>query len=908
MKSNIIYAYIKLIHCNIDQIGAPMLINNALSHRFQVNEDQILMSFGIDKKAYKATQILNDELQERKKTQMAYSILFYNSLFKADIIDNLYQPSAFCRFDESQWKRYINEVKKLVLSVSPLDMLCAIKISKRNKMHTGRGTETKIKYASVTKAPNDLALENGIVFELFKSMLIDRNLDETDCVVLMPSPFFIRAWEQDKFLNKIAVKFVLGSKLEKDLLEKHYKNPNYCGIVRENISFMYYDKSKIGLDHYGNDNSKWLFFINDKELELKKEIISNATMESGQVVNDAIVFSSDNSVQEMINGNVKARSILILPNGISAAADSKYKSIWMLSTNLKRNLEGRIDVCRGVKRIENGNVYIEFPQHSNVVKIMPAEFQSGKSLRAIFNSIVKPVSEREEPRKSAIKRLSLTPDIMIGYNTFNYKIDSSKANVQMFFMRCEDEMEVNTAVRNEKIIESEKFKVLPKNEITEWILQEYPFSSISRVSKHELGKSVRQIVSNYYQEQFDEQKISLRTLWYIYPDMSSVYQGEEYDELKEIVFSDVGNRMVDEFTEDYYIYLYRDYYAGKSEIEKNRKIDLLSYAISFACEHNHCNENIIDSILRSSKSEKYMYNQIRKSLVKKTFTMREFRKIYGRIVKKVNSGNTEYLGVMIKLLLGLESNCICALTLSDFVEVDGLEFYQLIIHKQVTNDGKEERPLKEKQDYRYLPCSEILAGYLLQHIEKQKQICQDNYENMPLVTDKNNRKISPEELESISRNLFAELGISDISIIVPHSSKGVKETNLGRYEGDIYRSNILYLMQYHAQMTGDEKQYLMGNVAETTFGRHYCDFSNYLVQYSMFVKLRRIDAILTNCHAGLKDRIAEVEGGYIYTAVNELPLRVNIITKIDKNDCNEIEISNKYGYSIQVDVNDERVD
>ena len=47
-------------------------------------------------------------------------------------------------------------------------------------------------------------------------------------------------------------------------------------------------------------------------------------------------------------------------------------------------------------------------------------------------------------------------------------------------------------------------------------------------------------------------------------------------------------------------------------------------------------------------------------------------------------------------------------------------------------------------------------------------------------------------------------------------------------------------------MTNDETAYLIGNTPETTFGRFYCDYINDASQYLLYVKLRRLDAMLTD--------------------------------------------------------------
>ena len=203
-----------------------MIIDSAQSRRFLVDDERLIMEYKIDKRAYEAAKIFNDELLESKEVQMQYSLLIYENKLEAELVGRLYMPSQFCKCDVESWRRHINGIKGKVLGVSPLDILCAITISKRTKKYIGKGNDTSIKFMPTTKSPNDIALENGIVFELLKRELSDKKIFDTggDCVVFSPTPFFVRTWEQDTLLNKIRVKFVMNSKLEKELLEKHYRN------------------------------------------------------------------------------------------------------------------------------------------------------------------------------------------------------------------------------------------------------------------------------------------------------------------------------------------------------------------------------------------------------------------------------------------------------------------------------------------------------------------------------------------------------------------------------------------------------------------------------------------------------------------------------------------------------------
>lgn len=103
---------------------------------------------------------------------------------------------------------------------------------------------------------------------------------------------------------------------------------------------------------------------------------------------------------------------------------------------------------------------------------------------------------------------------------------------------------------------------------------------------------------------------------------------------------------------------------------------------------------------------------------------------------------------------------------------------------------------------------------------------------------------APRELESLCRQLIEELRLPDWIVTIPDQGEGTKETNLNSYGGDFFRENFRFWTLSFAGMTNDETAYLIGNTPETTFGRYYCDYLNDASQYLLYMKLRRMDAVL----------------------------------------------------------------
>ena len=83
-----------------------------------------------------------------------------------------------------------------------------------------------------------------------------------------------------------------------------------------------------------------------------------------------------------------------------------------------------------------------------------------------------------------------------------------------------------------------------------------------------------------------------------------------------------------------------------------------------------------------------MFAKIRGSLAVRSLTKEELVAVFQTITTKLEAGETAYLGVLIRLLTGLESNIVCALKWGDFEEIADYGIYRLVVAHQVTNDGE----------------------------------------------------------------------------------------------------------------------------------------------------------------------------------------------------------------------------
>lgn len=283
-------------------------------------------------------------------------------------------------------------------------------------------------------------------------------------------------------------------------------------------------------------------------------------------------------------------------------------------------------------------------------------------------------------------------------------------------------------------------------------------------------------------------------------------------------------------------------------------------------------------------------------MTKKHFTEAELLQAYHIIKEKLDTGHTEYLGVMIRLLTGLESNTVCALKWKDIVKVPGYGFNKIIVTRQVTNDGKEEKGFDKLEDYLCFPCSSLLQKHLNAQLTKAKRVVPDwaNHIDLPVVTtaeilqsNKNRYSVfPPTNLDRLCREVISLLGIPDHIIEIPDKEKGTKETNLSHYGGDFFRENFRYWALNRAKFTIDEVLYLIGNQPETTFGIFYCDYLNDASQLILYTKMLRLDTLFSD-NKDLQTSFEEIHAENIfnhkYSFNSSEPLQLRIRLKLPKD-------------------------
>lgn len=355
------------------------------------------------------------------------------------------------------------------------------------------------------------------------------------------------------------------------------------------------------------------------------------------------------------------------------------------------------------------------------------------------------------------------------------------------------------------------------------------------------------------------------------------------------------------------------------ESKKYQAKALLSDLIDQAIKMKHATVNQIkDEVIKESNLKDKAYYQSRKHLTIKYFSQTENIKLYKHIKKNLEK-DSRYLGAYIKLVTGLESNIVCALQWKDFVPLhdynEDHDKYQLIIRKQLYNDGSGFAEFSRKELYRKVPCSEVLTEVLLiqrQEVmnkcerQNEKDIGEFSIVEGNLLVGENTKVISPTSLSAFCGKLVKKLrkGYSLISEI-PDSKKGTIETDFLSYGGDIFKSNFQHYGLYKANFNQGELDYLLGRKTDTPFARNYCDFGNDAAQLVLGVKQNRFMTIFMKdekLRTKMTRLVPDSKGAIRYESEKPRTSAVSIVATLSLSEQDEVEISieNKYGFDLSI--------
>lgn len=775
--------------------------------------------------------------------------------------------------------------------VSSGNILECLEVFKKKNKFSKRNNEGKRSIDDSAYKKNDSSLEISISLRLFISEVISE--ENPSCLIILPSPAFISAWAAECVLNGIKVEFIMPEDISAKIMEMYFSpNSFYAPAPREDFSFKGFDawihelsqhkqmkQNRIlifenryptlhGKSHLSKEEKNEIKLKNQRASDLICSKASDDTIFFGlspdvslndiQYLSGALLASSDTKVRYMSD-------IYVIPRrgkkGVEAGQSSKKKVFWKIKPSEQN--EPTTAKCQYLKAapkiilssnqlpIYAGSYRAYIADNSAIVcKDMSKFLTCPASLRAFITDR----KLKENKVKNSPQEFLFTPEIRVFYTTKIHKQQNKNnekiSNILVTYVRKykdKDELEAtgNQLVPSKKEIPiSLDFSV---SEIEDKIVNSYLPEKIESHSNKENSREIRTVIAESYKTHFfGKDMISIGTYIYIHPELDRIpfdipkNAGAEKERyyLYELLWS-IRAKFI-RFLEIDDINEALDQVIPERSESLNAKILRSIYNVLEEARKQHlCKDNVIAKFLADEERVTKAFYHLRQAYVKRILSVDEFRSVYDVIIDKLRE-DASYIGILIKLLTGLDSHIVCALSKADFRNCPSYPFHLFDVYRQASGNGEDILTLHSDDDIRRIPCMPILAeridmipkeqaGGLIVQCEDEAKVGRSSFK--PCV------------LDAYAKDVINTAGIKGIDITISTDDGSGLEVDLGKYKGDIFRENIRYWMLKFG-FNNDEIAYLLGNKRPTTFGNYYCDFSNDFTQLRLYTKILRLQAYL----------------------------------------------------------------
>lgn len=812
-------------------------------------------------------------LSNSDQIDLLHNIIF-NNLDSAEA-PVFYFPARFSKIKSGD-RQHLDALNTCVISalkVSPLELLSELSVSKKPQPGNAKtGSEG-------LKIRNDIPLSTGLIYNLFSSLLPPFDDESKSTDIFFPSLFFFKQWISDSLLNSKKVNFIFKDKRICDLINYNFSyDSGFAAPLSDNISLYSYDEWKQAVETKQLCVSPLcLLFSVDATPAFTKEFFE---LLNGFCSCDIQIFNliSNTDFRKFLSEapleHIRINGIDLIPQGINNCTLPSRKLFVYTAYCPSDTLACDSACIINSYRLNHDLGSQALSQSADFLSVTQSKLQRNigcfyESINQMFRQEV--LKRRAAGRtKSAAFSYQFTPDITIWCSRSYPEKNSGRPRLEAYVCEPPSYDKASRGYMNRGRLYPETKKRVCKitdDEVDNWLEHIYPFETVQpRRSSGQMQDSgsaikpvlnIREFIIEKYSEILSSRKseIALKTFWYLFPNLSDDISPSDYECLSSMMYTDIGMIALEDVSIEECEKLLTAEYPECSREALWRKFKLLEYLISSAVSKGWCNENPLHTAIQERHTQDKLFSQVRSALIKKHFTKAEARAAFQFIKEKFNSGNFEYMGVMIRLLTGLESNIVCALRYSDIKKISDFNIYQLSITRQLTNDGSQFKGFADLSDYRLVPLIDILHQFTEQYVQYVKiHFPNTKLASLPLVgtissiADSNTRYkfYEPRKLDRLCGEVLESLGIDERIITVPTANGGTKETNLNYYGGDFFRENFRFHALNSAKLSTDELAYLLGNKPETTLGKHYWDFANNASQYLIYVKLQRLAGLFSN--------------------------------------------------------------
>lgn len=473
-------------------------------------------------------------------------------------------------------------------------------------------------------------------------------------------------------------------------------------------------------------------------------------------------------------------------------------------------------------------------------RILHIELMTDKPINKLLRDVIRNPTKHRLPAKE----VKFLPEISLWYNRHKDSRHPGLFRVKGYVcaIPTEKQKRRNIYSRGKKFAESEVVQEsLEESHIEIWCHTELPY-------KPKIQAGIRKAIDEAIRSKLLT-AASLRTLWYISANFEDNWlESKEGLQEFELFSSEIGTLTGQE---EKAIFI-DSVNSAIGDVPFKRKLFVWK-AIQSACEigvrlgliSSNPATTALNTLRYIDSDEEY--DEVRQVLSKRSFTRNEDRELLKFLLNEILA-NPEYLAVLIRFFTGLQPSVVAALKWKDIKIIPySANAFHFLVRRDCNEDGSPKK-FSFVEQFRQVPITPLLKRELDKRYDSilaSGKISEDALADMPIMaTDKQlfggeKLFIKPGNVRNLSNKAISVLQATDV-VVTLHDNKGGKEKkNLTRYSGDIFRSNFRTKVMFEAGFLEREVIYLFGLRQKNTYARHYCDYTNSLLQSYLHAKLSR---------------------------------------------------------------------
>lgn len=689
---------------------------------------------------------------------------------------------------------------------------------------------------------NGDAIETGYVRQKF----LEGVSSKSKILVIQPSAFFIQKWPNQR-MN--VTTFCVMTDVEAKLLQEEFPRGKFCTtkqLINSNLSLyshiLYFQRTAETAE------SKQLAFSSIKGIKKQKD--PNVFM--------ALIGRKETKLtEEALNQRFKNVSEYILPRQVfpdKCACPRVPKLQKVLFASEKANWSDSASSCNSkkVRFITNGIVRtyrdtLSGKENEEVYLEDWASMEMNPKSKVDFGKDNKKVNK---PKERVRKKIAFSKDITIWYSTKKYSKDKYRVEANIYRLPTSNQLSRNRVDRGKRIPDSYgSYVYSAESDANRWLVTTYSFQE----------KTQRAIIEAFKGR--GRKELTIKTVWYLTMDTAEYWDEGSIDRRLFYLMPYLLNVTVKDCTTEEL-----ETCVGRFAKENNlRPTQMRPYYESLEVLFDRFEkmklreDNPAFSLIEEYRAKRSTEDKIREALTKKSFTIQEMKSIYQCLEKKIatEENAVAYLGVMMRLLTGLNSAVLCALQWQDICEIPGTDAHQFLIFKKVSSNGNSVNFLTRRTEYRRFPIPTMLYRLLMEYREKLKKsnpsrvLKKTDYilaAPKDLKKDGSSQFPRPRKLIRAGNDIINELGFKNVEIYIPIDSNDSENKeqiiDLGHYRGDIFNTNYRMHLKHDCRMLQSEENHLMGLTQKETFSKHYLDYNHDMKQLQMLEKMDRLEPLL----------------------------------------------------------------